>query len=131
MKLTIYGKPQPKERPRVYNGHGITPTRTKNYEAKIAEEWRAKYPNPLEGDIRVEITFYMPTPISWSKAKKERAERGIIRPSVRPDIDNLVKIILDAIQGGVAFADDKQVVELTAAKYYSAEPRTAILVEEI
>lgn len=130
MNLTIYGKPQPKERPRVYKGHGITPTRTKNYEAKIAAEWRAEYPNPLEGDIRVEIRFFMPTPISWSKAKMERAERGIIRPSVRPDIDNLVKIILDGLNG-VAFMDDKQVVELTAAKYYSANPRTAILVEEI
>lgn len=130
MNLTIYGKPQPKERPRVYKGHGITPTRTKNYEAKVAAEWRANYPKPLEGDIRVYITFYMPIPISWSKAKKERAEREIIRPSVRPDIDNLVKIILDGLNG-VAFADDKQVVEITAAKYYSAEPRTAILVEEI
>lgn len=130
MNLTIYGKPQPKERPRVYKGHGITPTRTRNYEAKIAAEWRAKYPKPLEGDVRVWITFYMPTPISWSKTKKERAERGIIRPSVRPDIDNLVKIILDGLNG-VAFMDDKQVVELTTAKYYSAEPRTAILVEEI
>lgn len=130
MNITIYGKPQPKERPRVYKGHGITPTRTKNYEAMIAAEWRAEYPKPLEGDLRVWITFYMPTPVSWSKAKKERAERGIIRPSVRPDIDNLVKIILDGLNG-VAFADDKQVVELTAAKYYSANPRTAILVEEI
>lgn len=130
MNLTIYGKPQPKERPRVYKGHGITPIRTRNYEAKVAAEWRANYPKPLEGDLRVWITFYMPTPISWSKTKKERAERGIIRPSVRPDIDNLVKIILDGLNG-VAFADDKQVVELTAAKYYSAEPRTAILVEEI
>lgn len=130
MNLTIYGKPQPKERPRVYKGHGITPTRTKNYEAKIAAEWRAIYPKPIEGDIRVYITFYMPIPISWSKTKKERAEREIIRPSVRPDIDNLVKIILDGLNG-VAFMDDKQVVEITAAKYYSSEPRTAILVEEI
>ncbi len=130
MNLTIYGKPQPKERPRVYNGHGITPTRTRNYEAMIAAEWRAEYPNPIEGDIRIEIRFFMPTPISWSKQKKERAERGIIRPSVRPDIDNLVKIILDGLNA-VAFLDDKQVIELAAAKYYSAEPRTEILVEEI
>lgn len=130
MNLTIYGKPQPKERPRVYKGHGITPTRTKNYEAKVAAEWRANHPKPLEGDIRVELVFYMPIPISWSKAKKERAEREIIRPSVRPDIDNLVKIILDGLNG-VAFMDDKQVVELAAAKYYSSEPRTEIEIETL
>lgn len=131
MKLTIYGKPQPKERPRVYKGHGITPTRTRNYEAKIAAEWRAKYPKPLEGDLRVYIKFFMPTPVSWSKQKKERAERGIIRPSVRPDIDNLVKIVLDAGNNGVMFYDDKQVVELAAAKYYSSEPRTEIEIETL
>lgn len=32
--IIIDGKPQPKERPKVYNGHGITPTRTKNYTAE-------------------------------------------------------------------------------------------------
>ena len=130
MNLTIYGKPQPKERPRVYKGHGITPTRTKNYEAKIARAWAAKYPEQAEGDLRVEIVFYMPIPTSWSKVKKERAERGIIRPAVRPDIDNLIKIILDA-GNGVMFLDDKQVIELSAKKYYSAEPRTEIVIEEI
>lgn len=130
MNLTIYGKPQPKERPRVYKGHGITPTRTKNYEAKIARAWAAKYPEQAEGDLRVEIVFYMPIPTSWSKLKKEKAERGLIRPTVRPDIDNLVKIVLDGLNG-VAFMDDKQVIELYAIKRYSAEPRTEIMVEEL
>ena len=65
-----------------------------------------------------------------SKPKKEKAERGLIRPTVRPDIDNLVKIILDGLNG-VAFMDDKQVIELYATKWYSAEPRTEIMVEEL
>ena len=130
MNLTIYGKPQPKERPKVYNGHGITPTRTRNYELMLARAWAAKYPEPAEGELFVQIIFRMPTPTCWSKPKKEKAERGLIRPTVRPDIDNLVKIVLDGLNG-VAFMDDKQVVELYATKWYSAEPRTEIMVEEL
>ena len=49
---------------------------------------------------------------------------------MRPDIDNLVKIVLDGLNG-VAFMDDKQVIELYAIKRYSIEPRTEIMVEEI
>lgn len=130
MRVTIYGKPQPKERPRVYKGHGITPTRTKNYEAMIAKVWATNYPEQAKGDLIVKTAFYMPTPVSWSRTNKEKAERGLIRPSVRPDIDNLVKIVLDGLNG-VAFVDDKQVVELTAVKYYSATPRTDIAIDEI
>lgn len=131
MNLTIYGKPQPKERPRVYKGHGITPTRTRNYELMLARAWAAKYPEPAEGELFVKIIFYMPTPTSWSKAKKEKAERGLIRPTVRPDIDNLVKIVLDSGNNGVMFHDDKQVVELYAIKRYSLDPRTEIAISEV
>lgn len=131
MILTLYGKPQPKERPKVYNGHGITPTKTRQYEARLAAEWSRKYPTPLTEPVSVNLVFFLPTPTSWSKKKKELAERGIIRPTSRPDVDNLVKIVLDAIQGGVAFLDDKQVVELYASKWYSENPRTEIKVNEL
>lgn len=130
MILTIYGKPQPKERPKVYNGHGITPIRTRQYEAMLRSEWQKAGGELFEEPVSVSVQFYLPTPTSWSKAKKERAERGIVRPTVRPDIDNLVKIILDGLNG-VAFKDDKQVIELMAVKFYSAEPRTVIRVNEI
>ena len=130
MILTLYGKPQPKERPKVYNGHGITPTKTRQYEARLAEAWRAKYPTPVETPVSMNVTFYLPTPTSWSKKKKELAERGIIRPTSRPDVDNLVKIILDGLNG-VAYLDDKQVVEVYASKWYSEDPRTDVRIEEL
>lgn len=130
MILTIYGKPQPKERPRVYKGHGITPTRTRNYEAMLAAEWQKAGGETYTVPVRVAMLFYLPTPTSWSKVKKERAERGLERPAVRPDIDNLVKIVLDGLNG-VAFTDDKLVVEIFAVKYYSGSPRTLIKVSEI
>lgn len=130
MKLTIYGKPQPKERPRVIRGHAYTPTKTAQYEVRMAREWAAKYPEQAEGDLYVKMLFLMPIPTSWSRSKKELAERGMIRPSLRPDIDNLVKIVLDGLNG-VAYLDDKQVVEIFASKAYSKEPRTEVVIEEV
>ena len=130
MKLTIYGKPQPKERPRVIRGHAYTPTKTAQYEQRLAREWAARYPDQAEGDLYVKMVFYMPIPTSWSRAKKELAERGMIRPSLRPDIDNLIKLVLDGLNG-VAYLDDTQVVEIYASKAYSKEPRTEVVIEGI
>lgn len=129
--ITIDGKPQPKERPKVYNGHAITPTRTRQYEDRIKALWRAKYrEDPYEGDVRITIFFYLPIPTSWSKKKREEAEHGKIRPNVRPDVDNLVKIVLDGLNG-VAFVDDKQIVRLLAEKRYSVNPGTEVYVERV
>jgi Holliday junction resolvase RusA-like endonuclease len=69
-------------------------------------------------------------PKSWQSAKKRLAREGKIRPAVKPDIDNLVKAILDALNGGIAYEDDKQIVELTAVKLYG-DPRTEIMLEEL
>lgn len=128
--IVIEGKPQPKERARVIRGHAYTPTKTAAYEQKVARAWSAKYPDQLEGDIRVSVICSMSIPTSWSGVKKERARRGIIYPSVRPDLDNLVKAVLDGLNG-VAFLDDKQVVELFARKEYADEPRTLVRIEEL
>lgn len=131
MNLTIYGKPQPKERPKVYKGHAITPTRTKNQEALIRRAWLNKYPGPpLEGPITLTLRFYMPIPQSWSKRKKAEAITGRIIPTIRPDIDNLAKLTMDALSGA-AFVDDKQIFAVYLIKQYSTEPRTEVTLCEI
>ena len=48
----------------------------------------------------------------------------------KPDLDNVVKLILDAING-IVFADDKQVVSISASKAYSDTPRTTVQTTEI
>jgi Holliday junction resolvase RusA-like endonuclease len=48
---------------------------------------------------------------------------------VRPDIDNYAKAILDALNG-VMWADDGQIVQLTASKSYG-EPRVEIEIQEV
>ncbi|MCM3425595.1 RusA family crossover junction endodeoxyribonuclease [Bacillus paralicheniformis] len=71
------------------------------------------------GPIEVEILFLMPIPKSWAKWKKRVAPGK--RHTVKPDIDNLIKGVFDALNQ-IAWMDDNQVSEVTACKRYSENP---------
>lgn len=96
--LCLPGDPVPKGRPRVYGGHAITPKRTVRAEERLFAEFRLKYPQakPYQCPVRLEAEFWM-------------SHRG------RPDLDNLLKLVLDSLNG-VAYVDDAQVVESHATK---------------
>jgi Holliday junction resolvase RusA-like endonuclease len=53
-----------------------------------------------------------------------------MRPTKRPDWDNLGKLVSDSLNG-LAYKDDSQIVEATAAKYYSDRPRVEIEITEV
>lgn len=72
----------------------------------------------------------MSIPKSKSKAWKQRALLGQEFPAVRPDIDNYVKAILDALNG-IMFSDDGKIVELIAYKRYSDVARTEVSITEL
>ena len=119
-KITIAGEPVPKARPRVVNGHAFTPAKTKAAEEVIALAWRMKYGNEvLEGPLLVELRFGMKAP----------AKTKDVVPQKRPDIDNLVKTVLDALNG-VAYLDDKQVYKIEASKSWAEEPYTKVTIRE-
>ena len=128
--LTIKGTPEPKGRPRFMNGHAVTPEKTRRYERMVRALWLSEHKECLFGDVAVRLEFYMPIPTSWSKRKQGQARAGAIRPAVRPDIDNLVKAVLDGLNE-TAYTDDKQIISLMAEKYYSDEPRTEVLIMEV
>ena len=73
--------------------------------------WKAKAScSLLTGPIAIEVRFHL--------ARGATVKRG--RPSVKPDIDKLLRSTFDALTG-IAWADDAQVVEVTASKWYVAE----------
>lgn len=127
--FVVYGEPVAKGRPRMTkSGHAFTPERTVNYENFV--KWTyAAYENRVtfddEAQIRACMRFYFPIPKSTSKKNKELMRSGKIRPTKKPDVDNCVKAILDALNG-LAYHDDSQVVEVEALKFYSEEPRVEI-----
>lgn len=138
IKFTVYGKPIGKQRPRFdrRGGHMYTPKETVIYEKKVEE---ACLKAMKEGDllafapdepIFVEMIAYYPIPTSKSNKWQLRAIMGKEYPIVKPDLDNVMKIILDGCQG-IAFHDDKQVVDSHPKKAYSNEPRVEVTITTI
>ena len=132
MFLTVKGEPVAKGRPRFGNGRTYTPKKTVDAENNIKLLALKVGFEKLYGPLRMTITFEMRIPKSWPAQSKKEALEGIIRPTKTPDIDNLFKLVADALQGdNMIYQDDNQIVEIMAVKRYSAEPKTIILIEGI
>jgi Holliday junction resolvase RusA-like endonuclease len=69
----------------------------------------------------------MEIPKSWPKKKQAQAENNEISPG-KPDLDNIAKTVLDALNG-VCYEDDAQVVILSVTKCYSREPGVMVRVD--
>ena len=130
INLAIPGEPVSKARPRICKRGTFTPEKTVNYETLIKELFIITKQNKLEGMLSVQIDCYFKIPKSTSKKNTVLMLHEIIRPVKKPDLDNLAKICLDALNG-LAYKDDSQVVELTVKKYYSDEPRVEIRIAEV
>ena len=115
--MTVNTTPVPKGRPRFYGGHAVTPEKTRVYEALLRHDW----PHGIvQGDaLKISMAFAFPPPTSLSKRKQD-AMMYMLRTK-KPDLDNLVKAVLDALNG-VAFDDDSKVAEIFAQKLYAPEP---------
>lgn len=113
-------------------GHTYTPKKTADYEKRVRKAYAERYDEPLPDGIPLymDVTFFMPIPKSWTKKKQEMARREEIFPVGRPDIDNLWKGILDALNGGVAYHDDSAVVAAEIRTCYSDEPRAEVVIGE-
>jgi len=75
--------------------------------------------NPLEKPVSVYLYIRVSIPKSYTKKRSEACLSGAERPAKKPDIDNIAKAFLDAMNGTV-YLDDTQVVELNIRKIYSA-----------
>jgi len=109
--LTVEGKPIPKGRPRVVDGHAYTPGATRDYETLIrnaaALEWTGE--PMMKGPLSIHLTFY-------------RADRR------RADWDNLAKSIADALQD-IVYHDDGQIFSALITKRIGCDrPRVEIAV---
>lgn len=110
--FTVPGKPQPKQRPRKgRGGHFYTPAATANYEALVGGHAAIARPR------------------GWSKAAAYRVTVDAYLSSMRADVDNCAKSILDGCNG-LVWRDDSQVAELVARKHIDREqPRAVVTIE--
>lgn len=132
LKFTIPGEPKSKLRHRTTRqGFTYNPKQNIEYENWVKQCYCIKHKQKrLEGEIKATIKAYFKMPKSTSKKRRKLMIEEKIRPTKKPDTDNLAKIVLDSLNT-LAFDDDKQVVDLRVEKYYSEEPRTEVILEEI
>lgn len=122
----IPGDPTGKGRPRfTRSGHAYTPEKTASYEQAVRKAYRAEFPDaepiPAGVPVAVKIMAGYSIPKSTSKVKAERMLAGEIRPTKKPDADNVAKAICDALNG-LAYHDDSQVALLCVSKIYTDNP---------
>ena len=122
MEFIVEGDPQGKARPRFSRRSETvyTPSKTAKYEKEIRDSFLAAGGKriPDGSYVTVAVDAYFKIPKSYIKGKRLACEHNIIRPDKKPDIDNVLKVVLDALNK-VAYADDKQVVEVRCRKWYS------------
>lgn len=123
--FTVPGKPVGKQRPRTFQANGrtrtITPQKTKDYEEIV--KWcyyRIAKNEKFDGAVSVYICVFVKPP------KSQKTEY----PTQKPDVDNIAKTILDALNG-IAWGDDSQVCELTIKKRFGEEDGVSVSINKM
>ncbi len=135
VRFTVLGEPKGKGRPRfsTMTGSASTPKRTVNYETLVHMEYMSQCPGirfPDDAMLDMRILAYYSIPKSASRKKKAAMLAGDIRPTKKPDMDNVVKIIADSLNQ-VAYRDDTQIVDCQCRKFYSNEPRVEVIIRQV
>lgn len=127
-------------RPRAFNLKGhirmYDPDKSRDYKSKINmyafSRMKALGMDKLqEADgkgFRVKITAYFAPPKSYSKKKYSQAMAGEIRPTKKPDCDNIIKAVLDALNN-VFWEDDRLVSSVYLTKEFLYQPQLRVSVD--
>ena len=123
---TVHGPPTPLARARFFRGRYVNLSKPKmrQFAAAIKEQIPQCAAAPLfarDEPVEICIWFLLPRPVRHFEGNRralgrlKNSAKRLLFPSVRPDLDNLIKFVLDSV-GGLVFVDDSQVVKLTACK---------------
>lgn len=137
IRFTIPGEPFGKQRPKFSRvGNYVrtyTPDETTSYESLVKLMYQQaakgkKFPEDAMFDVRV-IAYY-DIPKSISKKKRRLMLEHKLRPTKKPDWDNVGKIICDSLNK-IAYHDDSAVVDAQVRKFYSETPRVEVLIKVV
>ena len=132
LTFEVPGEPRGKGRPRfTKTGHTYTDSETKAYEDKIIAYYRRSFGGYKWSDaayISVKVIAHYPIPKSATKAAVAAMQAGSVLPTRKPDIDNVLKVVLDALNG-IAYKDDSRVVDIQGKKVYSDTPKIVIEID--
>ena len=131
VKGEIVGKGRPRFTTQGGFAKAYTPKRTKDYEELVLDSFRLTGAEKSLKAIRLKLYVYKKIAKSTSKKLTKQLVDQEYLCTTKPDIDNIVKVVLDALNG-VAYGDDIQVCEMAVIKKFTdKEERLVVVLEEI
>jgi Holliday junction resolvase RusA-like endonuclease len=133
--FTVYGDPVAKGRPRfAKRGNFVqtyTPEKTKTYESEVAMMAKAAMgaSEALEGALEAFIYVTYAVPASYSKKRSEACLSGLEKHTKKPDLDNVVKSVVDGMDK-IVFLNDSQITSIHATKVYGEIAKVEVMVRE-
>ena len=138
--IEVPGVPVPKGRPKFRSVHTkaganftttYTPAKTRDYEnlVKMAAGEVMMGRPPLTCPLELELELHLPIPASWSKRKQAAAACGAIRHTKKPDADNCLKSVKDALNE-IVWKDDSQAVRIVLSKHYATTARAIVRIKK-
>jgi Holliday junction resolvase RusA-like endonuclease len=127
INFTVFGQAVPQGRPRAYRRGRFLgfydPARSRAWKQDVRRQALAFRPaRPVPGPLALEVRFILYRPKSLPKR--------LVQHIKKPDLDNFVKAVKDALKG-LVYRDDSQIVRLAASKAYGDPPRVEIRIEEL
>lgn len=137
IRFVVWGEPQGKGRPK-FSRHGNyvtarTPEKTAVYENLVQMEYQRQCGDVRFSDtdsLQMDITAFYTIPASASRKRRKMMVDGEIRPTKKPDADNIMKVVADSLNQ-VAYGDDKQIVEARFRKWYAEQPRVEVCIRSM
>ena len=133
--FTVYGEPIAKGRPR-FSTRGkfpvaYTPEKTKAYEFEVGMMALAAMggTKPLEGALEAFIYVTYAVPASYSKKRLEACLSGLEKHTKKPDLDNVVKSVIDGMDK-IVFDNDSQITSIHATKVYGEVEKVEVMVKQ-
>ena len=131
----VFGEVVGKGRPRFTTRGGfpraVTPAKTRTYEERVRTEYIEECGVKWDRTVPLEmiVNAYFEVPKSASKKAKERMILSEY-PTKKPDADNILKVIADALNL-VAYGDDSQIVRATCRKFWAEESAIEVTIREV
>lgn len=110
--------------------HAYDPAKSRGYKLYIKNQIMDKNPARMEGPLTLIVDFLMPRPQAHY-GKKGLKDSAPYYCTTKPDLDNLIKAVKDAITNtGMIWKDDSYVCVEMASKKYSEVPGIKIIIQE-
>ncbi|WP_020006201.1 RusA family crossover junction endodeoxyribonuclease [Salinicoccus albus] len=139
IEFKVEGRAVPQPRPRVYQtatgkSRAVNSSKSVTYKRRVKltakSHMNRNRLNITEEPIAVHLTFIYKPPKSYPKKKLKAIQEGLLMHQKKPDLDNLSKGVLDALNNTV-YKDDSQIVELNVRKEYGDTDHVLIRINQI